>query len=177
MHHIERNVGRTIKGVEKKVDLLFVVGRLTVDPPEIREVNGTKVVSGGRLAIAVKTGKESTEFYNISAWGSNAENFARLCFKGQLISIVGVLTENSYQHQGETRTSKDVTLDKFTVLEYKKDGNGSQPQGNANTAPQGNSNPTPPAKESSTQGSAPITPPANDPTALVNPVEDDDIPF
>jgi single-strand DNA-binding protein len=120
MKVIEKVV-RNVKGEEKVVDFLFGSGRLTANPPEIREVNGGyKVMRGFGFSIKFSNGKnKKPDYYPIELWGSNAENMARLGFEGQLVEVAGRLEKQTYKKDGEDKEITVLVVERFTCLEYK----------------------------------------------------------
>lgn len=136
-------VVRNINGKEVKQEIVFGVGRLTNDPPKIQEVGEkkTKVLRGNKdhlFSIALDKGKDSTEFFNLSAWEQTGENLAKLGYKGQPLAVVGRIEKNEY----EGKTYETLVLERFQVLKYKDNGengaSGSAPSTSTNdSAPQG----------------------------------------
>lgn len=50
-------------------------------------------------------------FYRVSVWKDLAENVAESVHRGDRIVVVGRLRQREYEHNGEKRTSLDVTAD------------------------------------------------------------------
>lgn len=50
-------------------------------------------------------------FYRVAAWKDLAENVAESVRRGDRIIVVGRLRQREYEHNGEKRTSLDVTAD------------------------------------------------------------------
>lgn len=50
-------------------------------------------------------------FYRVAAWRDLAENVAESVRRGDRIIVVGRLRQREYEHNGEKRTSLDVTAD------------------------------------------------------------------
>lgn len=114
---------RQFNGKEVKQEVVFGVGRLTNNPPQIQEVGNDKkkVLRGSKdhsFSIALDKGKEQTEFFNLSAWEITAENLAKLGYKGQPLAIVGRIEKNEY----EGKTYETLVVERFQVLKYKDNG-------------------------------------------------------
>jgi single-strand DNA-binding protein len=125
MKVIEKVV-RNIKGEEKVIDFLFGSGRLTSNPPKIREVKGGyKVMKGYGFSIKFNNGKDKNpDYYPLEVWGKNAELMSRLCFEGQLIEVSGRLEKQTYKKNGEEKEITVLIIERFNCLEYKdKNGN------------------------------------------------------
>lgn len=135
MYSIE-TVVRTIKGEKKENKMVFGTGRLTAEPPTVADVKGgykvLRASKDARFAIAFNNGKDkSATFYNLVLWDKNAENMAKLGFKGQLVQVAGRLEEQPYTAQdGTKKTSEVLVVERFEVLQYKDNG-ASTTNGNA----------------------------------------------
>lgn len=71
-----------------------IVGRLTKEPEERSTSNGITVT---RLNIASKTAdNKSTEFIQVVAWRTIAENCAKYLVKGQRVYVTGELKTREY---------------------------------------------------------------------------------
>ncbi|WCK56962.1 single-stranded DNA-binding protein (plasmid) [Aneurinibacillus sp. Ricciae_BoGa-3] len=115
MHTIEKVI-RKIKGEDKIMDFLLGSGRLTSNPPEIREVNGYKVLSAYGFSMKFSNGRDKKpDFYGIELWGKNAEYMKELGYEGQLIEVIGRI-EVRHFHNKEV---KILVVERFHCLEYK----------------------------------------------------------
>lgn len=153
---------REYNGKKSEQEVVFGVGRLTNDPPQLTTIGDkqTTLMRGSkdhRFAIALDNGKDKTEFFNLSVFGKTAENLANLGFKGQQLAIVGRIEK--YKSNGTTYES--LILERFQVLKY-KDSDENQSQGSTNTT-------------SSTSSQTSNQVPAGMDTAVD--ISDDDIPF
>lgn len=54
-------------------------------------------------------------FYRVAAWNQLAENAAESIRKGDRVTVVGRLEPREYEHNGEKRTSLDVTADSIAL--------------------------------------------------------------
>lgn len=128
MHTIVNTI-QEIKGTKTEVLMLFGTGRLTNDPPELRETGtGKKVLSsqkGHRFAIAFYNGQnKDASFYGIEAWEKTAELMKNLTFKGQEVEVGARIKTEHFEVQGEKRTAETLVIEKFNVKGYKE---GSKP--------------------------------------------------
>jgi len=102
---------------------VLLVGRLTRDP-ELRTTPGGMAVT--RFSIAVsqnftnKNGERGADFINCSAWGRQADNIAKYCRKGTLVSAEGRIRTSSYDAQdGSKRYTTEVVCDTVNFLSSK----------------------------------------------------------
>ena len=105
-----------------------------------------------RNAIAVKDDykKDVTHFFNFTAFGKTAETMANYLQKGSKVLIEASLAQNSYEKDGQKRTTIELNVNRFEFLDSKNSqnnapqGNSSNRQGNnqggGNNRPQGNYN-------------------------------------
>ncbi|ADO59430.1 single-stranded DNA-binding protein [Paenibacillus polymyxa] len=125
---ITQTIRREVKGEMKDVKVLFGSGRLSNDPPEITEVgeNKTKVMRGDKnhpFAIAIPdpsmgkydNGRFKPKYYNCELWGKNAENLAKLGYKGQKIEVFGRLKTHTYNG----KEYENLTIERFELLEMR----------------------------------------------------------
>ena len=69
-----------------------------------------------------KKNKKETDFFNIVIGGKNAENIATYSKKGGRIIISGYLRNNSYEKNGEKRTSTEIVVENLKLVDvYKTD--------------------------------------------------------
>ncbi|MBP1308663.1 single-strand DNA-binding protein [Paenibacillus sp. 1182] len=172
---IIQTIRREVKGEMKDVKVLFGSGRLSNDPPEITEVgeNKTKVMRGGknhRFAIAIPdpsmgkfdNGRFKPKYFNCELWGKNAENLAKLGYKGQKIEVFGRLEAHTYQG----KEYENLTIERFELKEMrsKKDDESSTTAGNSGDR----------------EASASVASPENNPFLYDGKpidISDDDLPF
>lgn len=91
-----------------------------------------------RNAIAVKDDykKDVTHFFNFTAFGKTAETMANYLQKGSKVLIEASLAQNSYEKDGQKRTTIELNVNRFEFLDSKNNQN-NEPQGN-NSNRQGN---------------------------------------
>jgi single-strand DNA-binding protein len=96
------------------------VGRLGGDPEVRFTPSGVAVAS---LSVAVQSRRRNsagewedgvTTWHQVSAWRDLAEHVASSLHKGDLVVIVGSLTANDYEKDGQTVRSYRVTADEIS---------------------------------------------------------------
>lgn len=102
---------------------VILTGRL-VATPEVRHTASGKSTSNIRLAVkrdfANSAGEYETDFINCVLWKGIAENAAKYCQKGDLISIKGRIQNRSYEKDGDTHYITEVIAEKVSFLHTKK---------------------------------------------------------
>lgn len=141
MYTVE-TVVKTIKDEKKEVQMVFGTGRLSNNPPAVQVVgnNGAKVLRGNKdhkFAIAFpdpslgkdEHGRPKSKWYSLEAWSFNADNLAKLGFKGQEIEVSGRIEFDTYQE----KQFEKLVIEKFEVKKYKpRDGEaGNTPAGDS----------------------------------------------
>lgn len=97
----------------------MLVGRLTRDPEVVENESGTKY---SNLTLAVprnfknEDGVYETDFIEITLWNNIAENTSEYCKKGDLIGVRGRIQVDSYEVEGEKRSSQKIVADRVTFL-------------------------------------------------------------
>ena len=98
---------------------VFLIGRLVRDPESRMTTSGIAVT---QFTIAVTRRRayqgnpEVTDFLRIVTWRRLAEICGEYLKKGQLIAIEGRLQVDSYEKDGETRTSVDIVANNMQML-------------------------------------------------------------
>ena len=111
-----------IKRRTNQTNKVILLGNLTRDP-EPTETNGGIAVC--RFAIAVNRpysngGEKLTDFFNITAWRTQAENCGKYLKKGSKVAVVGSLQNRSYEDkQGVKRTVTDIIANEVEFLSTK----------------------------------------------------------
>lgn len=103
------------------MNIVNIIGNI-VTKPELKTSGETKYT---RFAIAVNSyskGEKHVEFFNIVAFGKNAETICKNLDKGYTLPIVGHLKQDKYKNKdGKTVSSISIYLDSFTFVSNKKD--------------------------------------------------------
>lgn len=110
---------------------VILIGNLTRDP-ELSQTNSGLSVC--RISIAVSRryasadGSRETDFFNVTAWRTIAENCAKYLKKGSKVAVVGSIQNRSYEAQdGSKRFTTDIMADEIEFISTKSD---EQPNGN-----------------------------------------------
>lgn len=93
------------------MNLVVLMGNLTRDP-ELSETTGGKAICKFSLAVS-RDFEEGTDFFNCTAWGSQAENIARYFHKGKKILISGRIKISESEKDGQKRRFTDIIVNKF----------------------------------------------------------------
>lgn len=95
-----------------------VVGNITRDP-EIRFTNSGRAVATFGLAVNRRyqvnnEWQEQTSFFNVTAWGTLAENAASSLNKGARVMVYGRLEQREYEtREGEKRSVVEIVADEI----------------------------------------------------------------
>lgn len=111
---------------------VFLVGNIGADP-ELRHTQGGQAVLNLRIAttesryIKEKDKREEfTEWHNVKVWGARGEALSRFLAKGMHITIEGSLRTNTYEKNGERRSSTEVVANNVFTSGGGKKGSQSQ---------------------------------------------------
>jgi single-strand DNA-binding protein len=99
-----------------------LIGNLGKEPQTRLTPNGSKVCS---FSMAVsrrwrsKDGetKESTDWFNVEAWGRTGEICQEFLHKGSLVYIEGRMKTDRYEHEGEARYFTKVIIQQVQLLD------------------------------------------------------------
>ena len=104
---------------------VYLIGNLTRDP-ELSTTNSG--ISVCRISIAVSRrfanadGSRETDFFNVVAWRTIAENCAKYLKKGSKIAVMGSIQNRSYEgNDGTKRYTTDITAEEIEFLSTKGD--------------------------------------------------------
>ena len=95
------------------------IGNLTRDPEYSTTPNGTAVC---KMSIAVNrnftnaNGERETDYFNVVAWRTLADNCAKYLEKGKKIAVVGSLQTRSYESNGEKKYVTEIMADEIEFL-------------------------------------------------------------
>ncbi len=104
-------------------------GRLTADPELRQTPQGISVttfsIAVNRRFTRTNDGSQPTaDFFNCTAWRSNAEFITRYFKKGNSICVVGTLQNRSWtdQQTGQKRYATDIVVDEANFVDSKEAG-------------------------------------------------------
>ena len=98
---------------------VLMIGNLTKDPEHTTTTSGTAVC---KMTIAVNrnftnaNGKRETDYFNVVAWRTLADNCAKYLEKGKKIAVVGSLQTRSYESNGEKKYVTEIMADEIEFL-------------------------------------------------------------
>jgi single-strand DNA-binding protein len=108
------------------LNMVQLIGNLGKDP-ELRYTQSGTPVLNFRMATtesyAPKDGgerQEKTEWHGVVLWGKRAEALNKFLVKGARIYIAGRLTTRSWEKDGDTRYTTEVTATKVLLLGGKR---------------------------------------------------------
>ena len=134
------------------LNVVAVTGRMTRDI-EMRSTTTGKTV--GSFAVAVDgRSKDDTSFFEVVAWGQQAEFLENYGGKGRMVAVSGRLVQRKYEKDGQTRSVVEIVAESINLLDRAQD------DGGGNGGGQRASNPAP-----ASGGRAPAAPDEYDPFA------------
>ena len=95
---------------------IIVIGNLGKDPemrylPSGQSVTSFSVASNHRYTTSTGEQREETEWFNVSAWGRQAELCNQFLTKGRQVYVEGRLRSRSYEaRDGQTRFVNEISL-------------------------------------------------------------------
>lgn len=111
------------------LNCITMVGRLVADP-ELRKTNSGTDVGSFRLACDDRpgpNGEKQAVFINCSVFGKGAEILGKFFAKGNLIGVVGRLTQRKYTNKDNVEvTSTEILVNQIEFVESTKDREASQ---------------------------------------------------
>lgn len=100
----------------RDINTINLTGRITAKPELQTTANGKKLC---KFNIAVAD-NDTTYFFAVTVWNKQAEAVEIYCDKGHKVGIVGKLTMNDYEVNGNKRRSHDIVANEVVFLEPKK---------------------------------------------------------
>lgn len=105
--------------VRKNMNTVVIIGTLT-RKPELKKAGETSYT---RFSIAVNEyhkGEKSSMFFDVVAFGKNAENITKYLDKGYTLPLTGKLHQDVFTNKdGEKVSSVVIYLDNFTLVTNK----------------------------------------------------------
>lgn len=98
------------------MNTITLLGR-TTSAIELKQSKAGKSVASFSLAVKRPFAKDSTDFFNVCAWGNTAEVLARYVNKGNQVCIRGYLTNREWtDKQGNKRISTEIIAEEITFV-------------------------------------------------------------
>jgi single-strand DNA-binding protein len=101
-----------------------LIGHLGKDP-EVRSTPTGKKVTSFSVAVSRRwknsagEDKESTDWFNVEAWGRLGEICKQYLHKGRLVFLEGHVRTDRYDHEGDTRYFTKVIASQMQMLDRK----------------------------------------------------------
>ena len=95
---------------------VFLIGNLTHDPESGSTDSG---VAYCKFSIAVNrrfSKDNETDFFNVTAWRSTAENCSKYLAKGKKVAIAGSIQLRQYERDGVKKLAVDIIADEVEFL-------------------------------------------------------------
>lgn len=110
----------------RSINRVILIGHLAKDP-EIRTTKSGKQVASFSVATNYDTTiegekKQYVDFHRITAWGKLAEVAEKWLKKGMGVYIEGRLHNNTFEKDGQKKTTTEIVLDTLNILQWKKGG-------------------------------------------------------
>ena len=96
------------------MNITVLTGRLVYEV-EIKEAKDGKKYISTRIAVPRNDKNKTTDFFNFRAWGNTAEFIGKYFRKGDPISLIGELRNNSYEKDG---TKVETTYVEVSKVEF-----------------------------------------------------------
>lgn len=117
---------------------VILIGRLGKDP-ELKQLSDNNAVCSVSMATGEKhkdkSGQvvETTEWHNLTFWGSQAETIAKFCTKGSQLMVEGKIKTESYEKEGQKVYATKIVVHQFEFLGSKTNPSDQQPASNSIT--------------------------------------------
>ena len=97
-----------------------LVGRLAHDP-ELRRTNTGKAVTTFPIAVTRTQNREETDYFDVVAWGTTAENVCRYLTKGSQVAVEGGLQQRKWKDKdGQPRSTVEINAQNVFFLSSPK---------------------------------------------------------
>lgn len=93
------------------MNIVIMTGRLATTP-ECKTTANKKVICYFRIAVD-RSKKQMTDFFNVVAWNGTGEAIARWFNKGDVISILGRLENDTYETDGVKNHENRIVVREF----------------------------------------------------------------
>lgn len=148
------------------INVVALAGNAVGDPT-VRSTNSGKKVATFRLAVNNPLSEKEVLFIDVDTWEKQADFVEKYVKKGSLISVVGRLKQDTWEKDGQKRSSISVITERLNFVNSGKKKDAGEPDDAADE----NSQAPRPAAKSATK---PAYKTATKPSAQQ---EDDDIPI
>lgn len=97
---------------------IIVIGNITKDRELGSTQNGTEYL---RTGLAENISEDETIFYELTLFRPS-EHAKRSFVKGARVHIIGAFEDYMYEHDGERKLSRNITVDSYQLLAKAKSG-------------------------------------------------------
>lgn len=120
------------------INTVTISGRLTRDPELRHTESGTAVANTGIATERYrKEGENDVSFVNLTIWSGFGELVAKKARKGDFVTLQGRLNQNTWEKDGEKRSSIEVIVDTMVgEFMYRKGDGSDTPERGEQTASQ-----------------------------------------
>lgn len=123
------------------------------------------------MSLQIRTGKDKVEYMNLTAWGMNAENMAKIVEYGDNLSVFGRINRQEYKNkEGVMVESVTLNIERFTKIYTTKSSDSSTEKSTEGNKQESNSTNQSYNQEKATTVQKNIEPAQID-------ISDDDLPF
>ena len=147
------------------INVVALAGNAVGDPT-VRSTNSGKKVASFRLAVNNPLSEKEVLFIDVDTWEKQAEFVEKYVKKGSLISVVGRLKMDTWEKDGQKRSSISVVTER---LNFVNSGKKKDEESDREEAPS--------VSQSSKSFTKTYAKPASKPAANQNSESDDDIPI
>lgn len=102
---------------------VIMCGRITKEP-DVRYTTGEKQTAIANFSMAInrkykRDGQPDADFFNFTAFGKTAEIVEKYCTKGMKLIVTGSLQNDTYEKNGEKKTSTKICVEEIEFAESK----------------------------------------------------------
>lgn len=109
---------------------VIMCGRITKEP-DVRYTTGEKQTAIANFSMAInrkvkRDGQPDADFFNFTAFGKTAEIVEKYCTKGMKLIVTGSLQNDTYEKNGEKKTSTKIYVEEIEFAESKSSNTSSE---------------------------------------------------
>lgn len=109
---------------------VIMCGRTTKEP-DIRYATGEKPTAIANFSMAInrkvkRDGQPDADFFNCVCFGKTAEIVEKYCTKGMKLIVTGSLQNDTYEKNGEKKTSTKIYVEEIEFAESKSSNTSSE---------------------------------------------------
>jgi single-strand DNA-binding protein len=116
------------------INVVALAGNVVADPT-IRATNSGKKVSTFRLAVNNPLSEKEVLFIDVDTWEKQADFVEKYVKKGSLVSVVGRLKQDTWEKDGQKRSSISVITERLNFVNSGKKKSDSEPEDSGDETP------------------------------------------